>query len=170
MLTGMIGNTTHATVTVHQENLTKGFTSQKSKTGKSLKDTEEQTTSTGSCTDDESREEGTYGGVSKCQQEHQSRHKQAGRQVQCLASHPKPWLGQELSACYSGFIIRSRDWSFPSMCQASAETALSLLSSFKAYPHVSNPFIKLSSNFPFCVCCFLWNLLLINHPSHKWKD
>lgn len=72
MLTGMVGNTTHATVTVHQENLTKGFTSKKSNTGKSLKYTEKQTTSTGSCTDDELREEGTYGGVSRCQQEHQT--------------------------------------------------------------------------------------------------
>lgn len=30
MLTDMIGNTTHATVKVHQENLTKVFTSKKS--------------------------------------------------------------------------------------------------------------------------------------------
>lgn len=40
-------------------------------------------TSTGPCTDDESREEEVHGGVGKCLQKARSRDKQAGQQAQC---------------------------------------------------------------------------------------
>lgn len=85
--------------------------------------------------------------------------------------HHKPWPGQEPSASYSSFIICSRDGSFPSACQASAETVLSLISSFKACPHVNSHFINSPHIFLFeYAVCFLWSPLLNRYTTQVMNE
>lgn len=85
--------------------------------------------------------------------------------------HHKPWPGQETSASYSSFIICSRDGSFPSACQASAETVLSLISSFKACPHVNSHFINSPHIFLFeYAVCFLWSPLLNRYTTQVMNE